>query len=281
VIDLPFWKVQAAGNDFVAVRCDDLAGLNPTDLALTLCERRFGIGSDGLLVLSQGLGLGLRMFNPDGSEDFCGNGARCAAMLMRDWGWADREFAFQHRDRTVLARINAEDRVTVTVPAASYEANAIPLEPPKSWRPGDVLEIAGVEGTPISTGSTHFVVFSDSVINDDAFFQLSPTIETDRAFPERTSIMWTNILDEGSLALRIWERGAGETLGCGTGSCAAAIVYLDRTGFEGPIQVHNPGGTITVQRREDGLIEMSSIPQLVFAGKAVVAAEGLVSLGTR
>jgi len=280
LISVPFWKMQAAGNDFVLVHGEDVAGADLREIARSVSRRNFSVGSDGLLVVSKNAdGILLRMFNPDGSEDFCGNGARCAALHASKHGWVGGEFVIDHLGRQVAATVERKGSVTVTLPAASFEPADIPFRADATHEVGAEVVVQGVSGTPVSTGSTHFVVFRPYAMPDEEFFRLSPAIEVDPMFPERTSIMWTRIMSPGEISLRIWERGAGETLGCGTGSSAAACVYARQSGYEGPIAVQNPGGTINVAFGKDGPIAMTSIPVEVYSGtiELQVAARDLIA----
>ena len=275
-MNIKFWKVQAAGNDFVLVHHEDVLAVDLPELARKVSERGFSIGSDGLLVVAPtDAGLHLRMFNPDGSEDFCGNGTRCAAMHAHQLGWVGNSFVIEHLGRKVPAEIQRGGMVRVTLPPSTIVPDHVPYIP--SHEGGDKITVEGVEGSPISTGSTHFIVFRDYAVPDSEFLVKSPLIEVSPVFPERTSIMWTRVLEPGQISLRIWERGAGETLGCGTGSCAAAAIYLKEFGYEGEVEVQNPGGTIYVKVLEDGQIQMSSVPASVYEGTVEIETPSTIS----
>jgi diaminopimelate epimerase len=124
-----------------------------------------------------------------------------------------------------------------------------------------------VVGTPVTTGSAHYVALVEELPGDEAFFALSPAIETDPMFPERVSVMWTQAVSDRRLKLRIWERGVGETLGCGTGSSAAALVWARSKGLLGEFVVENPGGELKVALAGyDAPIASVSRPRIVFDG---------------
>lgn len=280
----PFTKMQAVGNDFVVAE----AAQWPSDtdwsgLSLALCDRKFGIGGDGLLVLERSTiaDVRMRMFNPDGSEDMCGNGLRCIALLAHTRG------LLKAGTVETLDGIRA-----VTVDAASYPASivaemAVPLFAPRDL-PALVfdnrenmldysLEIDGY-GTQVvstvNTGSTHTIVWSDELPGDDVFFTVSPQIERHPVFPQRTSIMWAKVLSDGGtgtdahLQLRIWERGAGETLGCGTGACAAAILAVVQGKVSGnSVAVRSKGGTLHIlSRGMDAPLQMTGPAEIVYTG---------------
>jgi diaminopimelate epimerase len=300
---LPFWKVQAIGNDFVLVHLADVepilertaaearlaattkAGCGSPEpgaysldlalsrLAISVCERRFGIGGDGLLVVwREGLDLHLRMFNPDGSEDFCGNGLRCAAAHASQIGWARSPFRIHHLGRTVVSELLADGSIRQLLGSALWRAEQVPLAPEAQ---GEVFEreirLAGGAAylaSALSTGSTHTVLFVDSLPGDEEFLSASPEIEHHAWFPERTSVIWTLVEEDGALRVRIWERGVGETLGCGTGSAAAATAHCRRRGKGGRVLVHNPGGDLVVEvDDETGLLHTEGPAQTVFHGE--------------
>ncbi len=273
---IPFWKLQSIGNDFPLVHLADLRdllargeaerslvapapvaecfvapGAGATDLdgllarlAISMADRRFGAGGDGLLA-AEPLGEGrarLRMFNPDGTEDFCGNGLRCAAVHAHAHGWVGDAFTIEHLGREVAVRIGG-GRVTTGLGGATYEPERVPVLGSERFR---AVLPGGRMGSCLSTGSTHTVLWVDALPDDAAFFSESPVLENDPIFPERTSVMWTQVVGPDHLRLRIWERGVGETQGCGTGSTAAAVDHLRYEGRGGRVRVDNPGGTVFV-----------------------------------
>lgn len=252
---LPFWKVQAVGNDFVLVHSDDAPPSRAvSEVARVVCERRTSVGADGLLVLGTQDGrLSLRMFNPDGSEDFCGNGLRCAAVHAVLHGLAEGSaFTIQHGAQSVPIEVSGGAshlrRVRTRLQAASFDPDRVPLAAgigevvERTWPVGEGQVIL----TALTTGSTHTVISATGRPENSLFAELSARLEHDPWFPERTSVVWAWPVDEGSIAIRIWERGVGETLGCGTGSAAAAAVWARKSGKGGRLVVHNPGGDVIV-----------------------------------
>jgi diaminopimelate epimerase len=245
-----FWKTESVGNDFVLVHKSDA----PADLdamAIRVCERRFGVGSDGLLVVEpvEADTVSLRMFNPDGSEDFCGNGIRCAILHARSQGWCSGSVTIVHGGRRVTGEFCEDAVIRFQLDVATYDPASIPLASTEERFDTSLLAVDGVEyrGSVLSTGTAHTVIPVPQLPGDEEFFRVSPQIEHDSLFPKRTSVMWAEELGDMRLRLRIWERGAGETLGCGTGSTATAIDYLRRTGMGGRVEVINPGGTLFVE----------------------------------
>lgn len=259
---IPFAKTQTIGNDFVIVRSADVEGLELPELALSMCDRKFGIGSDGLLVVWPGDDrLMMRMFNPDGTEDYCGNGLRCAANFASSLGWFDGRFLVNQRGIDAWASVDADGSVTAEHLPAVWDTELVPV------LDSNEVSIFGVTGTAISTGSTHYVVLRDELPGDEEFFELSPRIEVAFPFPEKTSIMWTAVRGPRSLEMRIWERGVGPTLGCGTGSMAAATVYAKNFGEFGEILVQNPGGPLRVRLESlESPIFACSTPEISYTG---------------
>ena len=283
---LPFWKVQSIGNDFVLVHRDDVqvhpqAG-NYEDflpkLAALVCERRYGVGSDGLLVLAPHPdGLDLRMFNPDGTEDFCGNGLRCAAVHGHHLGWTGEEFKILHGGQAIQVSILGQGRVQTTLGPADYTPEKVPVRADSElfkttvWNGMIDGQPLNVFGSALTTGSTHVVLPTAALPDDASFVSMSSAIEKDHRFPKHTSVIWVYEEAPEILKLRIWERGVGETQGCGTGSSAAAADYMRRRNRGGPIIVHNPGGTVTVQAESwDAPLLVEGVAEDVFAGEYLV-----------
>lgn len=246
---IPFWKMVAIGNDFPLIHVPLPSPGDLRDLAIAICDRRFGVGGDGLLALERTDPLRLRMFNPDGTEDFCGNGLRCAAVHARSLGWARDQFVIHHGDREVPVRIGVDGGVTTELGRATYDPAAVPLKAGTGEIfDGAVYSGAGhtIVGSALTTGSTHVVIPVAKLPEDEEFLCLGPKIENFDLYPARTSVIWCETVSVDHLAIRIWERGVGETLGCGTGSSAAAADYMRRQGRGAGVQVDNRGGTVIV-----------------------------------
>ncbi|HVT11752.1 MAG TPA: diaminopimelate epimerase [Fimbriimonadaceae bacterium] len=249
---IPFWKMESVGNNFVLIHLEDNASLIeflPT-LAVKASDRHFGIGSDGLLAL-RATGpnrLFLRMFNPDGTEDFCGNGLRCAIAHAIGECWFNAgDFVVDHFGKRVEGAVDDQGAFSYRFEPASYDPAAIPTVASGELFDTELLEIEGksYRGSVLSTGTAHTLLPVSELPGDEEFFRVSPLIESHPLFPERTSVMWVMEEARSKLRLRIWERGAGETWGCGSGSAAAAIDYLRRNDLkEACVQVVNPGGVL-------------------------------------
>jgi diaminopimelate epimerase len=260
--DYPFTKMQAVGNDFVVV--EESAWPTGTDwskAATFLCERRFGVGGDGLLLVgpSDVADVRMRMFNPDGTEDMCGNGLRCVAVFAYGKGLLNLNGFLLESQVGIHQGIYWEDENlwAIQMGTPQFAPAEIPINLP-NFSANHVLNYplrVGDEIIPVSsvsTGSTHSVLFVDALPSDERFFSLSPKIEHHPAFPERTSVLWAAPAPEteagGGFIVRIWERGAGETLGCGTGACAVAVLALvtGRSDSNRAISIVSRGGVLNV-----------------------------------
>jgi len=282
---IPFTKMQGVGNDFVVV---DAADLPPRAslpaLAVRVCDRKFGIGADGLLVVlsgTQSAAFGMRMFNPDGSEDMCGNGLRCVSLWASRAGRLGGQAAFtadtKEGRRNVRLIEASEDGREGTFGVDMGQPRLAPRDLPFSAPQGVTrlveypLEVEGetVRVTAVNTGSTHTVIFGTSPPTEERFQRVSPRIEHHPLFPSRTSVLWATPQTDGAIAVRIWERGAGETWGCGTGACtvgvAAVLEGVARAGA--PIPIVSKGGTLTITwPGEAAPVDMVGPAQVVFDG---------------
>jgi len=279
---IPFWKVESIGNDFVLFHEEDIlacAGNDPEtfirQLTISASERRFGIGSDGVLIIARdGNDLRLRMFNPDGTEDFCGNGLRCAAVHATKQGWVGEQFVIHHHGIDVPTRVCGEGCIETQLATASYAPEVVPVNFREN--PGDTFDRnplwqgMNIDASSLSTGSTHTIVWQGSLPEDEEFFHLGPLIENDAQFPERTSVIWAVETAPMKLQIRIWERGAGETLGCGTGASAAAVDYLRRQNIGGSVEVTSKGGSVQISAPSwDAPLLVRGVAEELFVGSYI------------
>ena len=282
---LKFTKWEAAGNDLILVDCrtSPLPESAP-QLAMRLCDRHFGIGSDGLLTLERGEGglALLRMHNPDGSEDFCGNGLRCAA------AWLRHAREIPGREAIVLTPRGRHAAVVEPVDAARYDVEVETLEP--RFAPEEVpvrmehpaagggahrsrvlrfpLNIDGdtFEISCVNTGSTHTVIWCDEEPDDTLFRRVSPLIETHPLFPKRTNVLWCRGAG-GRVRVRVWERAVGETLSCGSGACAVAAIGRELGRTDPRVAVVMRGGTLSAAWNGCGPVRLAGPVRLVYAGE--------------
>lgn len=229
---MDFVKVQGLGNDFIVV--DGPFRPDPDDVA-RWCERRTGIGADGVLVIEpiDGTRMSMRYWNADGGEaEMCGNGLRCVARLGYDRGWVTSA------SFTVETAVGDHE---VTVKDDSVIAF---VGVPTPFRTGE-LNVGDHTVHPFAVGNPHAVLLVESVEEADVA-TIGPEIENDPLFPNRTNVEFVEVLEEGGIKARIWERGVGETPASGTGATAAAYIAHTHAGVDLPVEVHLPGGTLSI-----------------------------------
>jgi diaminopimelate epimerase len=248
---LAFRKMHGLGNDFVVVDVRRTPLPVPAAaLARAAGDRRRGAGFDQLVVIGAGSSEAtarLSFLNPDGSEaDACGNGTRCAARLLLDESGADAIEVETGAGTLACERAGDLVRVNMGLPQTGWEG--VPLA-----YPVDTLALP-IDGSPVAVGMGNphcvFVVADAGAVDPAA---LGPGIETHPLFPERTNVEWVHVIDHGSIRMRVWERGSGVTLACGSGACAAAVATA-RLGLTGrTLRVVLDGGTLFIDWRDDGV----------------------------
>jgi diaminopimelate epimerase len=274
---IPFAKGHGLGNDYIVLRRQDL----PFDLSeasiARICDRNWGIGSDGILmsVDSSRADFGLRIFNPDGSEaEKSGNGLRIFAKWLRDHGHARQDgFTVDTKGGVVECLCQGKDGrvafVTVEMGRATFRAPDIPMNGPDRDVVGVPLQLGdgtAVSATAVSVGNPHCVVFVDP-LDVDACKRVGPMIERHPAFPQRTNVQFARAVDKHTLDILIWERGAGYTLASGSSSCAAASAAV-RTGRcgHGRVTVRMPGGDLVIEVRPDWSLKLEGPVEEVYTG---------------
>jgi diaminopimelate epimerase len=255
---LRFTKMQGAGNDFVV-----LDGVSrPVELtperARRIADRHYGVGCDQVLLVEPARGAGAdfryRIWNADGGEvEQCGNGARCFARFVRDKGLTKKsEIRVETLSGIIAPRLEADGQVSVDMGAPQFDPERVPfdargLEPLRSglrWP----LEVQGrrIEVAVLSMGNPHAVQTVEDVDAAPVTTQ-GPAIERHPRFPKRTNAGYMQILDRSSVRLRVWERGAGETLACGTGACAAVVAGIREGLLQESVLVATHGGQLTIR----------------------------------
>ena len=267
---LAFEKWQALGNDYLVVEADRLPGPLTADQVRHLCHRHFGVGADGVLLLSRteepGFVAELRIFNPDGSEaELSGNGAREAIMYLHRRGWTDRR---QFSIRTIAGEIRPtildETRCRVDMGRAK-------LSSAKDFPSGDGEGRGEVEGRAfqfVSIGNPQCAIPMASVAEVDALDldAIGPAIQHSALFPNRTNVSFFAAIDDATIRARIYERGVGETLSSGTGATGAAVAHVLRGG-DSPVTVVLDGGELEVDVGEDLHVDLTGWAVPVFAGE--------------
>lgn len=274
---MDFVKIHGLGNDFVFIEDKTGQDKDYTVLARAMCNRHTGIGADGLIVIvdSRVADVRMRIINSDGSEaEMCGNGIRCFAKYVYDSGIIEKkQFTVETpagimEPEITVGADNKAELITINMGRPSFNRSEIPME----GTDGRVLnEDLGVDGenwkiTSLLMGVPHTVTYVDDVDSVD-IEKIGPLFEKHEAFPKHTNINFAQQMDDRTVKVRTWERGAGATLACGTGSCSVAVAsFLNgRTGREVDIQL--PLGTLHIEyREEDGNVYMTGPAAVSFTG---------------
>ena len=272
-MEFRFTKMQGLGNDFVMVDAVRQAVQMTPGLARRLADRRFGVGCDQVLVVEPADGPDVdfvyRIFNADGGEvEQCGNGARCFARFVVDCGLTTkREITVRTRGGVIRPRLGDDGRVTVDMGAPRLLPAEVPFVS-DSDALVQALEVGGTTRyiTAVSMGNPHAVQVVADVDTAPVSVE-GPLIESHPRFPQRVNAGFLQIIDRHSARLRVYERGAGETLACGTGACAAAVAAIQRGLLESPVRVETQGGGLDIAWAGEGRpVWMTGPAETVFAG---------------
>lgn len=263
---MKFTKMHGIGNDYVYVNCFEETVENPPEAAVKVSNRNFGIGSDGLILIkpSEAADCQMDMYNLDGSRGaMCGNGIRCVGKYVYDHGLVGKT----EIDVETPAGIR---HLSLHVKDGTVEAVTVDMgEPQQTSKIGESITVDGKEYqfTGISMGNPHAVVFMEGVDGLE-IEAVGPHFETHSRFPDRTNTEFVEILDREHVKMRVWERGSGETLACGTGACAVAVACC-LNGFTGnEVQVQLLGGTLSIRwDRESGQVFMTGPAAEVYSGE--------------
>lgn len=245
---MKFTKMQGIGNDYVYVNCFQETVKNPSQVAQFVSDRHFGIGSDGLIMIcpSEVADCKMVMYNADGTRSqMCGNGVRCVGKYIHDKGLTDKEIVtVETLGGIKVLELHLKDGVVDTITVDMGEPELVPEKIPVKTdaaifkeQPVDVLGKTYLI-TAVSMGNPHGITFVENTTNLD-LEAIGPLFEHHPLFPERTNTEFIQVIDDRTLRMRVWERGAGETLACGTGACASlvAAVLTGRTGREATLQL--------------------------------------------
>lgn len=274
---LKFYKMQGIGNDYVYINCFDNEIANPNDLSRKISDRHFGIGSDGLILLRPSVcaDVKMSMFNADGSEGkMCGNGIRCVGKLAYKLGLVhSKNINVETLSGIKQLKLNVCDgevkSVKVNMGTPSLEREKIPVEFNAPRVVDEPVTVGGKEYriTCVSMGNPHAVIFTEGIDNID-LEKIGPNFENNAMFPESVNTEFVEILGKNKLKMRVWERGSGETLACGTGACAVAAAacvngICDRNT---DITVSLRGGDLMINVAND-TVWMTGPAELVYTGE--------------
>ncbi|NOX21451.1 MAG: diaminopimelate epimerase [Nitrospirae bacterium] len=292
-MDLEFTKMHGLGNDFILIDCIKQPWFLDTevnklkDIIIQLCNRRFGIGADQLLLLmpSEKADFQMRIFNADGSEvEMCGNGIRCLAKYIWDNKLSNKDILQIETLAGIIRPERTKGLVKVDMGEPEFEPEKIPVY--MEYIDREKLKDGKILGYPleveerlfhiscVSMGNPHCVI----VVDDTKSFPVSyfgPILENHQLFPNRTNVEFIDIVSKKEINMRVWERGSGETMACGTGASASAVVASARGLTDREVTVHLLGGDLFIQWAEDNHVYMTGPATEVFKGKINTNSLGL------
>lgn len=272
-----FTKMQGLGNDYVYVNCFEETVAHPSETAVQVSDRHFGIGADGLILIkpSEKADFEMEMYNADGSRgEMCGNGIRCVAKYVYDYGLTDQT----HISIETLGGIKYLDLIVeegrvrlvkVDMGSPVLEAEQIPIIGLGNRVLDEPIRVDDMEYriTGVSMGNPHGVVFLEDVKNLE-IEKIGPLFEHHECFPNRINTEFVHVLDRHTAEMRVWERGSGETLACGTGACAVAVACVLNGFTEEEVTVKLLGGDLQIRwDRETDSVYMTGPAEVVFDGE--------------
>ena len=257
-----FTKMHGLGNDFLYVYGEPE---NPSELSIKLSERHFGAGSDGMIWISPSrvADFKMRIFNADGSEAMmCGNGIRCVGKYVYDKGYTDKK---QLKIET-LSGIR-----TLDLQVSSGKVKSVTVDMGKAVASEDLtLDIEGqsLTCTPVSVGNPHAVFFVEDIEKVE-LTKIGPKIERHEAVPDGVNAEFIQVLGDNELRMRVWERGSGITMACGTGACASTMAAVKKKfcDYDTPVSVHLDGGTLKIQISHDNNVTMTGPAETIYEGE--------------
>ncbi len=274
---MKFTKMHGIGNDYVYVNCFEEAVENPGALSEVISDRHFGIGSDGLILIkpSDKADFFMEMYNADGSQGkMCGNGIRCVGKYVYDNGLTDKtDITVDTLSGIKYLRLNVTDgkvgSVRVNMGSPILKSELIPVKLDGDMVVDRPVDIDGTEYriTCVSVGNPHCITYMDSV-DKLAIETIGPKFENNSIFPDRVNTEFVRVIDRDNLQMRVWERGSGETLACGTGACATAVASILNNVCNESVTIHLIGGDLRITwDRKDNLIYMEGPAETVYTGE--------------
>jgi diaminopimelate epimerase len=269
-----FTKMHGMGNDFLVVDERTDSGRNWPELARRLCDRRRGVGADGILLIGEASrgGLRMRLFNADGSEaENCGNGVRCVALLAVRQGLAGPRVTWETGAGPVVTVVREDGMVTVDMGSPRFAPAEIPVDVPGEDALEVEIELPGVvvRASCVGMGNPHCVVQVGDV-EQAPVGDWGPLIEHHRLFPARTNVEFVSVVSPRHVLQRTFERGVGETDACGTGACATVVALRRRGLVETAADVTLRGGTLHIEWSDGGSVLMTGPAQAVYEGELAV-----------
>lgn len=278
---MKFTKMHGCGNDYIYVNCFTEKIEEPSVIAKKVSDRHFGIGSDGLILIcpSETADFKMRMFNADGSEGkMCGNGIRCVAKYVYDNGMTDKEVITVETLSGIktLQLAVSEGRVqavTVDMGSPVLTPSQIPVKCEGDRMINQPVSVGGKEYyiTCVSMGNPHAVVFTEEEVTALNLEKIGPLFENHEIFPDRVNTEFIHVIDETTIDMRVWERGSGETLACGTGACASVVACVLNHKTEDEVLVHLLGGDLEVRYdREKNTVLLTGPAEFICTGEIAI-----------
>lgn len=276
---MKFTKMHGIGNDYVYVNCFKETVKNPAAVAKYVSDRHFGIGSDGLILIkpSDIADCEMDMYNMDGSSSaMCGNGIRCVAKYAYDFGIVNKtsirvatKCGIKYLDLTV--ENGKVSTVKVNMGSPILTASQVPVVSENEQVIDEAIEVDGktYHTTAVSMGNPHSIVYMDNLDNLE-IEKIGPAFENHPRFPERVNAEFVKVIDSHTVQMRVWERGSGETLACGTGACAVAVASILNNHVDGdmPVTVKLLGGDLQIfWDRKENLVYMTGAASTVYSGE--------------
>ena len=272
---MKFTKMHGLGNDYIYIDCTKNKNKidTPEELSKKVSDRHFGIGSDGLILIcdSDKCDFKMRMFNADGSEaEMCGNGIRCVGKYVYDFGLTDKnKITIETKAGVKKLKLNIENEkvktVTVDMGEPILDKNEIPFISDSKFVELKVLDREFIF-TPVSMGNPHAITFINNLDTFD-IDKYGKIVEIDKHFPNKTNVEFIEILDKNHIKMRVYERGTGETLACGTGACASVVASVLNNLTDRTVNVKLLGGSLNINYNEDGHVYMTGEATTVFNGE--------------
>ncbi len=274
---MKFTKMQGLGNDYVYVNCMEKEIEDPSGLAKQVSDRHYGVGSDGLILIcpSEHADFEMKMYNADGSRgEMCGNGIRCVGKYVYDYGLTDQtEISVETLGGIKYLSLMVENgkvsQVKVDMGSPIFVPEQIPVKAGKLDAVDVPIDVDGKEYrmTCISMGNPHAVVYMDE-IKELEIEKIGPKFEHHPCFPNRVNTEFAHVLNRQTVEMRVWERGSGETLACGTGACAVAVASMVNGLTDDSVTVRLLGGDLKIEwDREKNVVYMTGPASVVFDGE--------------
>ena len=274
---MKFTKMQGLGNDYVYVNCFEEKIENPSEVAIKVSNRNFGVGSDGLIMInpSEVADFEMEMYNADGSRgEMCGNGIRCVGKYVYDYGLTDKtSISVETLGGIKYLDFTVEDGKVKLVRVDMGSPELVPENSPIVAEGDSVIDapiiVDGVEYrmTGVSMGNPHTVVYIDDVQGLE-IEKIGPKFENHKRFPNRINTEFARVIDRKTVEMRVWERGSGETLACGTGACAVAVASILNGLTEDKVTVKLLGGDLLIEwDRDANKVYMTGPAEVSFEGE--------------